>query len=146
MKTETVFKEIGKGVAFRPELSDMMESILFFKDFSRPDIENLATYVESYRVSEGSSLIREHQQDGKMYFIINGQVDLYKENSDGSQKKLTSIRKGRILGEMSVIDNLPASATAITAIETDIILLTHEKLQKLCNEKPALSVKLLWSR
>ena len=143
---ESEFETIGKGVAFRPELSDMLEAIAFFKNFCRQETEVLATYVASYRVAEGTALIRERQQDGRMYFIISGRIDLYKEDADGSRKKLASVRAGSILGEMGVIDNhtASASATAITAVETEFVVLTHAKLLKLCSDKPIVCAKLLW--
>ena len=141
---ESEFETIGKGVAFRPELSDMLEAIAFFKNFCRQETEVLATYVASYRVAEGTALIRERQQDGRMYFIISGRIDLYKEDADGSRKKLASVRAGSILGEMGVIDNHTASATAITAVETEVVVLTHAKLLKLCSDKPIVCAKLLW--
>lgn len=139
---ESEFETIGKGVAFRPELSDMLEAIAFFKNFCRQETEVLATYVASYRVAEGTALIRERQQDGRMYFIISGRIDLYKEDADGSRKKLASVRAGSILGEMGVIDNHTASA--ITAVETEFVVLTHAKLLKLCSDKPIVCAKLLW--
>jgi CRP-like cAMP-binding protein len=67
-----------------------------------------------------------------------------KEVSQGQHKKLAEIRSGKSIGEMSVIDGLPNSATVIAGDPSVLILLTRQDLSHIAHTHPQVSIKLLW--
>lgn len=137
-------EQMGIGSAFEEQLADMLESTVLFHELSRAEIETLAKYVHAYRAPQGTVLFEEGGRDSYLCILTSGKVDIFKESQDFEKKKLTTARAGSTLGEISIIDDFPHSASAITASETEIVMLTKANLQRICSEFPQLGNKLLW--
>ena len=140
----TQLEEIGIGSGFEETLCNMLENTVLFHEFSHPEIETLAKFVHAYHAPKGTVLIKEGERDSYICIIASGRVDIFKETQELEKKKLATIREGSAIGEMSVIDSFPHSASAITSTDTEIVLLTKGNLQRICDEYPQLGNKILW--
>jgi len=58
-------------------------------------------------------------------------------------KHVTAIGVGKVIGEMSMIDGNPRSASAIAAADTILVTLSKESMDLLFKEKPYVGLKLL---
>ena len=144
VEKNTTLDEMGFGQRFTDELCKKLESATMFKDFSRLELENIVRYLHGYKSSKGAILLQEGETDHYLMIIIEGKAGIYKENDLGQRKKIATVRNGATLGEMSIIDEAPHSATVITEAPCEIALLTKQNLHKITEEQPALGVKLLW--
>jgi CRP-like cAMP-binding protein len=79
-----------------------------------------------------------------MCLLIEGRLEVYKEVAQGQHKKLAEIRPGKSIGEMSVIDGLPNSATVISGDPSVLIILSRQDLTQIANTHPQVGIKLLW--
>lgn len=143
-KKQKTLEQIGIGKNFVDQLCQMVESSYLFKDFSRPEIEQLVEYMHAYRAPKDAMLLQEGKLDSYLIIITKGKARVMKTDINGQQKQIASIHKGAILGEMSIIDDFPHSATVITQEVSEVALLTKANLQKITERYPALGVKLLW--
>lgn len=134
---------LGDGKGFHSELSDMIEGAQMFRDFTRNEVEELADYTRAYKVDEGDPIFQEGEKGSYMCILIEGKVDIYKRTDITDKKKVTSIRPGRTMGEMSIIDEQPHSATGIAAEPVKLVMLTKSNLSKLIDVNPALAIKVV---
>ena len=137
-------EQIGIGRGFVDELCNMLESTVLFHEFSHTEIKTLAKFVHAYRAPKGTLLMKEGERDSYVCIISKGRVDIFKEAQESEKKKLATIREGSAIGEMSVVDNFPHSASAITTTDAEILLLTKANLLRICDEYPQLGNKILW--
>jgi CRP-like cAMP-binding protein len=137
-------EEIGIGSGFEDTLCGMLEDTVLFHEFSHPEIETLAKFVHAYRAPKGTQLFEEGGRDSYLCIITKGRIDVFKETQEFEKKKLATIREGSAIGEMSVIDGFPHSASAVTNTEAEIVILTKANLQRICDEYPQLGNKILW--
>ena len=137
-------EEIGIGKKFQDALCIMLESSYLFKDFSRQEIEQLVHYMHGYKAPKGAILFQEGERDSHLIIITSGKAQILKDNGTGEMKKIALVRKGATLGEMSVIDDFPHSATVITIEDSEVALITKANLKSITDKFPALGVKLLW--
>lgn len=73
----------------------------------------------------GDILFEEGTTGRELYIIQDGRVGVYKNTLEG-RIELAVIQKNGIFGEMSLLDNLPRSAT-VTALEpTSVVVVNHE--------------------
>ena len=138
------FEELGSGKQFQDALCVMLESSYLFKDFSRQEIEQLVHYMHGYKAPKGAILLQEGEHDSYLIVITSGKAKVLKDDGQGEMKKIATVRKGATLGEMSVIDDFPHSATVITTEDSEIALITKANLKNITQKYPALGVKLLW--
>ena len=134
---------LGDGTGFHEELCAMIEKTQIFKELSRLEVETLSDYVKAYKLGEGETLFREGDKGTFMCFLVEGEIDVFKSDQEGRLKQLTTIRPGRTIGEMSILDQMPHSATGIAAEPLGLVMLTRSALDRLSAEHPGLANRLL---
>ena len=141
---EMQLEEIGFGKKFDEVLCQMLESSYLFKDFSHPELQQLVQYMHGYKAPKGAILFQEGERDSHLVIITHGKAKILKDDGRGNSKEIATVRKGATLGEMSIVDNFPHSATVITTEDSEIAIITKSNLQNITEKFPSLGVKLLW--
>ena len=75
---------------------------------------------------------------------MSGKIKILKADVDSSSKQIAVVFPGSSLGEMSIIDDFPHSASALTMEDSNIVILTKLNLELICDKLPQLGNKLLW--
>ena len=124
-------------------IAGMLEKVQMFKDLEWSLIEALSGYVELYRAAPGGVLFREGDRGDFMCIVLQGKLEIHKENTQRVDKTVTTVYAGRSLGEMTIVDGEPRSATAVAIEPSTLAVLTQQNFLQIMREKPALSAKLL---
>ncbi len=135
---------MGNGKAYRETLCGIIERLPLLANFSRSEVKLLANYMVPYRASAGTMIFQEGMRDRFMAFVSSGRLKVYKEGDPGEQHKLATVRPGMSIGEMSLLDSQPHSATVVATETTELLVLSSKKLQQLENKFPHLAYKMLW--
>lgn len=130
-------EQLGTGKAFQAQLCQMLEKVQLLQDFERAEIEKLSHYCGAYKADSGVVIFKEGEKSHFMCLLVDGRVNIFKEN-----KQVATIRTGKSMGEMSMVDGYPHSATAISDSDSEFILFTHFQFEHLCDENPAIGLKL----
>ena len=146
-KTGTIFdslEQLGSGSSYESEISDMLERADMFRDFSRADVEKLASIIQAYKAPVGTKVLVEGGRDAYMFVLIEGRVDILKRDAAGSSdKKIATVRSGKTIGEMSMIDSLPSSATAVVVEPAKLLLITRRNFDNFTDSHPETGLKVL---
>ena len=118
----------------------MIERTKWVDEFSWNQLKALAVYMDAYDVKQGTVIFQEGQHDAHMILIIRGEVNLVKESNDQHQKLINAVGRGRIFGEMSLIDGEPRSASALAATYVTLLALSKDNFLRLTEEAPSLGV------
>jgi CRP-like cAMP-binding protein len=70
--------------------------------------------------------------------VLDGRIAIYKGGEHGRQL-LSSEIKGRIIGEMAVLDHEPRSATCVAETDCELLILTSTNLKKMSVEHPLMA-------
>jgi CRP/FNR family transcriptional regulator, cyclic AMP receptor protein len=139
----STFQRLGDGTAFVEQIYGMLDRIQLFEDFERAEIRMLSHFLEVYRVPAGSEIIREGEPGDYMLLVIEGEVDIFKNDRDGQRKRIAIVGAGKTLGEMSMIDGEPRFSTCIAATEVTFGVLSRDKLSHIIAQQPMLGAKIL---
>jgi CRP-like cAMP-binding protein len=126
----------------RRQIGAHLKRMPFFAGFDDDEIGSLAASMRAYRADTGDAVFIESQQAGYMCVVIEGKLDIIKETARGNSRKINTVEAGKLIGEMSLIDGLPHSATAIAAQPSLLAALTGEALAQLTSSNPRLGAKL----
>jgi CRP/FNR family cyclic AMP-dependent transcriptional regulator len=137
-KTCGLVEELGQNAKQRAEL---LEQTRWANDFSWPEIEALASYMQINKATKDALICREGSEDDTMFIIAKGMVNILKEDVDKKKKVIASLGTGQTLGEMSLLDGEPRSATVLAAGDLVLLTLSKSSLDMLIREKPGLAVK-----
>jgi diguanylate cyclase len=100
--------------------------------------------ADKYRrvLKEGEWLFREGDTGDTAFVIENGLLEICREE-DGKTERIAQLGPGDLIGEMSLIDKLPRSASAFARLPTRLRVLTPQHLsEKLADADPLLRLLL----
>ena len=132
-------KKGGEKTVFSFDKKEIVERLrqryLFFSDFSEEELYEIFRASKKEEFALGDYLLREGTSGTKMYMIISGAVIVFTE-TEGKRVELETLKEGCCVGEMSMIDHLPRSASVVAFKKTVALVLNETVLrhnnQKLC--------------
>ena len=135
-------KKTGEKTDFPFDKKEIVERLkqryLFFSDFSEEELYELFRASRKEEFGMGVYLIREGTSGTKMYMIISGAVIVLTE-TEGKRVELETLRDGSCVGEMSMIDHMPRSASVVAFKKTVALVLNETVLR---HNNPKLCLKL----
>ncbi|MPV48958.1 MULTISPECIES: Crp/Fnr family transcriptional regulator [unclassified Pseudactinotalea] len=93
----------------------------------------------------GEEIFREGSPGDRLYIIGAGKVKLGHTAPDGREHLLAILGPGEILGEVSLYDPGPRTATATALAKTTVVELQHTDLLRVLDARPEISQHLLRS-
>ncbi len=103
-----------------------------------------ASMVE-LRLSRGDVLFTEGEAGDKLFLIESGKIKLGHTASDGRESLIAVLGAGEMLGELSLFDPGPRTATAVAVTNAKVLWMGHEALLPWLVGRPDLAVSLLAS-
>ena len=88
-------------------------------------------------------LCREGTVGDSLFYVVSGRVEIRKESVDGRQTVLALFNKGSSVGEMSLVEDSPRSATVSAIEDSELLILTRENFERILNEHPYIGIKIL---
>ena len=133
-----------RGTKLETEIvSNLISESDFFKDFSDDEVNMLSDWVDGYSIPAGSFIVKEGRGDNCLCILVEGAVDIYKENDPDKHLKIATVRPHDPIGEMGVIDGQPFSASVIASADSTILIITKDGFDTLINEHEKLGVRFL---
>ena len=134
---------LGDATPFASRLHAMLPYWPLFENLNLVEIGLLCRFLQVFRAQVGQEVIREGDTGDFMMFVIEGSIQVSKQGTNDSPRLIAVVRAGKTLGEMSLIDGDPRSATCIAYGVTVIGVLTRENLASIILEQPSLGAKIL---
>lgn len=125
------------------DLGEILDEVPLLQDLPYQDLATLADYMRAYRADPGTVLFAEGKHSDVMYFLVEGSLSVLKESEQGESRRLATIQRGKSVGEMSLIDHSPHSATVLCEKRAVLLQLSREGMTRLRDEHPRLAFDLL---
>jgi len=124
-------------------IADLLDGLNFFKEFSYPELTVIGKYLMLQSAPKATTIFQEGDPGSFMLILIKGSISIYKGGEHG-QRLLSSESKGRIVGEMALLDHERRSATCVVDQDCEYLTLNQEGLKKLATEYPALAYRFMY--
>ena len=85
------------------------------------DLNDLVRAAQSVRFRARQVLFHRGDQPDGLYIIVSGRVRVMIQQSDATDLTLATLGAGDLVGELSVLDGTPRSATAVAASEGEFL-------------------------
>jgi CRP-like cAMP-binding protein len=125
------------------ERCEMLSSTQWVSDMSWPEMQTLAAYLKAIKTPKGQVICHEGDYEPFLCIMVDGKVNVVKENNKKRQTVIAILNKGKTFGEMSIFDGEPRSASVVAAENSTLLVLNREGFDRLIHEKPGLAAKLL---
>jgi CRP-like cAMP-binding protein len=103
-----------------------------FKGLPRHEVETLAARLETVHVGAGDTIVRQGAPADKFFIIVDGEVDVLREEATGKgQKKVASLKQGQFFGEMAILRDSPRTATVQAVTPTTLLTMDRDVFRTL---------------
>jgi CRP/FNR family cyclic AMP-dependent transcriptional regulator len=120
-----------------------LDELRFMPDDDFETVSVVAEYMEVIKLAAGVKLFDEGSKSRHMAIIVDGRVQIQKFTFEEETKVLASLGRGKVIGEMSVIDGEPRSAAAVANAPTTLLIMHQKQYDALVEERPDVAVRLL---
>jgi signal transduction histidine kinase len=109
-----------------------------FRGVPEGQLEEIASAYTEVRLKHGEKLFEENSTDEAMFLILSGELIVSK-----GLRQIARLGPGQYLGEMSLIESKPRSASACSAGETVLLKITREQFNKHLADNPGTLAEIL---
>lgn len=125
------------------EIIGMMGAIPLFDKIGSLQLGVIAAHMEVLHLEEGELLFGEGEKSDYMCFVVSGQLEVFKQSKGGNRIPVSTILRGRSIGEMAMMDELPRSASVVALEPCTLLSLTREGFEQILAGYPQPGITLL---
>ncbi len=117
-----------------------LRNVPLFSSCSTKDLEKIAKAGDELVMPAGSMIVDQGQTGREAFIVLEGSVTV-KRNG----KKVATLGAGTVVGELSLLDHGPRTATVVCDTDCRLMLITQRHFLAVVDDVPALAHKLLAS-
>ena len=102
---------------------DLIRRVPLFSMLTESQAISVADAVVKRRFKRGEVIVEQCKKSNALFILLNGRARVVTADSRGREVILATLQPGDHIGEMSLIDNEPHSATVRAEVQTDVLML-----------------------
>jgi CRP-like cAMP-binding protein len=130
-------------------MPDLFEKIILlkksdiFNEINTDDLRFVADALEEAEYFKGDQIFEKNDMGDCMYVVLNGVIGISLDANSENDEFITMVREGECFGEMSLVDDLPRSASAVVVEDAKVLMLSKFRLRGLMMSYPDLGMGML---
>ncbi len=113
-----------------------LRKVPLFEDLPEGDLARLCEMIAEVRLQPGEVLFEEGARGDRAYVIKEGELEILKASA-GRDVLLAVRGPGEVIGEMSLLEEAPRSATVRARLESLLLAISQEEFEKLLSTSPS---------
>lgn len=125
------------------KIVEMMGSIPLFDTIAGIQNNIIAEYMEIVELEQGQTLFSEGDNSDYMGFVVSGALDVIKQSDSGKDVTVSTLPRGRSIGEMALVDTFPRSATVVANKPSTLLIMSSENFEQILEKYPRVGISFL---
>lgn len=123
---------------------DTLSRVDLFAHLNKKELQALAQVSQERHYAAGTTIVAQGDTGVGLYVIKSGKVRIMHASSpDRAEEELATAEPGNVIGEMSLLDDLPRSASVIAIDDVTALLLPVWEFRTTLQSHPDIALKLL---
>jgi CRP/FNR family cyclic AMP-dependent transcriptional regulator len=122
---------------------DLIRRVPLFSMLTSDQAEAVAEGVVKRRFRRGEIIVEQGRKSNALFILLTGRARVLTADSRGREVFLAVLQPGDYVGEMSLIDNEPHSATVRAEVQTDVLVLGRTEFARCLPENSSLSYAIM---
>jgi CRP/FNR family transcriptional regulator, cyclic AMP receptor protein len=118
---------------------DLIRRVPLFSMLTATQAEGVAEAVVKRRFKRGELIVEQGKKSNALFIILTGRARVITADARGREVILATLNPGDHLGEMSLIDNEPHSATVRAEVTTDALVLGRVEFARCLPENTSMA-------
>lgn len=102
---------------------ELIRRVPLFSMLTEAQAASVSQAVVKRRFKRGEAIVEQGKKSNALFIILTGRARVVSADGRGREVILASMTPGDYIGEMSLIDNEPHSATVRAEVQTDVLML-----------------------
>jgi CRP/FNR family cyclic AMP-dependent transcriptional regulator len=117
---------------------ESLKNVPLFNACSKKELEKVAKAADEITMTEGSLIIDQGQTGREAFIILSGDVTIKR-----SGRKIAVLGAGDVVGELSLLDHGPRTASAICATDCTLLVIDQRRFISVLDDVPSIAHKLM---
>lgn len=130
----------GVAMASKKQHLETLSQVALFSACSKKELERVAKASDEVTMTAGTMIIDQGQAGREAFVVVEGDVAVKRNN-----RKVATLGPGAVVGEMSLLDKGPRTATVVCATECTLLVIDQRRFGGVVADIPAIANKLLAS-
>lgn len=126
-----------------PADTALLADVQFFELLDEQERGALAAHLDHDHFPAGHTLFKVGDPGEALYIVSSGEVEIFFRNDTGERIVLETVRAGDLIGELSLLDGGPRSASALVTTDVDLLRLDRDDLERFLHMRPSATMDLL---
>ena len=118
---------------------DLIRRVPLFSMLTEAQATAVAEAVVKRRFKRGEVIVEQGKKTNALFILLNGRARVVTADSRGREVILATLQPGDHIGEMSLIDNEPHSATVRAEVQTDVLMLGRVEFARCLPENTSMA-------
>lgn len=118
---------------------DLIRRVPMFSQITDEQAHRVAEAVVKRRFRRGQAVVEQGQRGDALFILLNGRARVVVSDDKGREVFLAVLDAGDFVGEMSLIDQEPHSATVRAEVQTDMLILGQLEFSRCLHDSAALA-------
>lgn len=125
------------------DATSLLQSIPLFEGLSEEDLGSLAETLRPRPFKAGTMIFHQGDAGSAMYIVQSGDVNIHLPGEASQRISLKDIARGEYFGELSLLDDLPRSASALATTDAVLLELERDTLANYLERRPRVALAIL---
>ena len=122
---------------------ELIRRVPLFALLTASQAEAVADAVIKQRFKRGEIIVEQGEKSNTLFIILTGRVRVVTSDKRGREVILATLQPGDYIGEMSLIDNEPHSATVRAEVQTDMLTLGRAEFARCLPENSSMAYAIM---
>lgn len=122
---------------------DLIRRVPLFSLLTTEQAQSIADSVVKRRFRRGEVIVEQGCKSNALFILLNGRARVLTADQRGREVILAVLQPGNYVGEMSLIDGEPHSATVRAEVQTDMLVLGRNEFSRCLPDSSSLSYAVL---
>ncbi len=118
---------------------ELIRRVPLFSMLTPTQAESVSEAVIKRRFKRGEMIVEQGKKSNALFIILTGRARVITTDARGREVILASLAPGDYIGEMSLIDNEPHSASVRAEVQTDVLMLGRVEFARCLPENTSMA-------
>jgi CRP/FNR family transcriptional regulator, cyclic AMP receptor protein len=118
---------------------ELIRRVPLFSMLTPSQAESVADAVIKRRFKRGELIVEQGKKTNALFIILTGRARVLTTDARGREVILANLAPGHYIGEMSLIDNEPHSASVRAEVQTDVLMLGRVEFARCLPENTSMA-------
>lgn len=122
---------------------ELLRRVPLFSMLTASQADAVAEAIVKRRFKRGEKIVEQGKKSNALFIVLTGRARVITADARGREVILATLNPGDYIGEMSLIDNEPHSATVRAEVQTDVLMLGRLEFARCLPENTSMAYAIM---